>query len=62
VRRVKIFRDLHEAIQDALAYERGENRGVRVPVIPKPAPLRESGKLGGRPEKNGRKSTRSLQP
>jgi len=38
-KRVKIFRELRDSLQDALAYERGERVNLRVAELP-PAPRR----------------------
>jgi putative transcriptional regulator len=38
-KRVKIFRELRDSLQDALAYERGEQVNLRVAELP-PAPQR----------------------
>lgn len=38
-KRVEIFRELHDSLRDALAYERGEKMDLRLTEIP-PAPRR----------------------
>jgi len=35
-RKIKIFEDLHQSLQDALAYERGEKGSLRVTELPEP--------------------------
>jgi len=36
MKRVKVFKELREALKDALAYERGEAVNLRVTVVPAP--------------------------